>query len=112
MSIFSVAPTHGYLGDIPDKELPNVVIVNGVPRKIVKLQVYEFSMGDVEDPVLYMSEPLINWEKSEQGKYIISRAVETPVWHQYLSHTTYTTTVKIIAKLYEEDATYYTLKYL
>lgn len=112
MGMFSVQPTHGYLGSKPDTVVPEVVIVNGIPKRVMCLKVYEFSIGDVEDPILYISEPLINWEKSEPGKYVMSRAVETPVWHQYLSHTTYSTSVTITAKLYEEDATYFTLKYL
>jgi hypothetical protein len=39
-------------------------------------------MGDVEDPDLYAAQPLIEWEKSEQGQWVMENAIETPSWHR------------------------------
>ena len=44
--------------------------------------VHSFTMGDVEDPDLYAATPLIEWEKSEVGKWVMANAVETPSWHR------------------------------
>jgi hypothetical protein len=111
MTLFSAQATHGYLGNKPDKMVPEVVIAEGIPKKIIKLKVYEFSIEEVDDPVLYISEPLINWEKSEPGKYVMSVAVEPPAWRRHLNYLTLTTSVAVTAKLYEEDAIYYALKW-
>jgi hypothetical protein len=44
--------------------------------------VHEFSMGDVEDPDLYAAEPLLKWENSEIGQWVMDNAVETPSWYR------------------------------
>ena len=51
-------------------------------RETRTIVVYEFPMGDVEDPDLYAADPLIKWEKSEQGQWVMNNAVETPSWHR------------------------------
>jgi hypothetical protein len=111
MGSFFVQPTHGYLGNKPDRVVPEVVVVDGIPKRVMELKVYEFSIEEVDDPVLYISEPLINWEKSEPGKYVMSVAVEPPAWRRHLNYLTLTTSVAVTAKLYEEDAIYYALKW-
>lgn len=88
-----------------------VKIVDDVPRKIHKIVVHRFTLGDVEDPDLYAAEPMYKWEKSEQGQYVMSKAVETPVWQRHTDLSSFSIQYAIIAKLYEEDATYYTLRW-
>jgi hypothetical protein len=46
-------------------------------REIV---VHTFTMGDVEDPDLYAAEPLWDWQQSDQGQWVMSNALETPIW--------------------------------
>lgn len=77
----------------------------------VKVVVHRFSMPDVEDPDLYAGEPLLAWEKSEAGQWAMTHAVDTPVWHRYVDHSTWGHSYKIVAELTEEDATFYNLKY-
>lgn len=87
-------------------------IINGVPRKLHKIVVHRFTVsGDVEDPDLYAADPMYKWEKSEAGQYIMSHAVETPIWQKQTDISTYSIQYAIIARLYEEDATYYTLRW-
>lgn len=88
-----------------------VKIVNGVPKTIHKLVVHRFTLGDVEDPDLYAAEPMHKWEQSEQGHFVMTKAVETPVWQRHQDVSTFSMQYAIIAKLYEEDATYYTLRW-
>ena len=45
--------------------------------------VHKFTMGDVEDPQIYIAEPLWNWENSEQGKWVVEHAEEAPYWQLY-----------------------------
>lgn len=44
--------------------------------------IHEFTMGDVDDPDLYAAEPLIKWEKSEMGQWVMEHAVDVPTWHR------------------------------
>jgi hypothetical protein len=100
-------PTDGL---IPSKHV--VLMVNGMPKKVISIVVYEFLLGDVEDPIVYMAEPLLKWENSEAGQYILAKAIESPYWHRHVNHESYTTRVLVIARLFEEDASYYALKFL
>lgn len=58
------------------------VLVGDRVEEIRTVTVHSFSMGDVEDPDLYAAQPLIDWQNSEQGQWVMSNAVETPSWHR------------------------------
>lgn len=111
MGLFSVPPTHGYFGESPKTISANVILVDGVPKRVIKIKVHEFSLNDIDDPISYIAGPLTKWESSEQGKYIISTAVESPMWNKYIDYETHNIHVCITAKLFEEDAVYYSLKW-
>jgi hypothetical protein len=55
-------------------------------REIV---VHTFIMGDVEDPDLYAAEPLYEWQQSDQGQWVMSNALETPIWHRSVDPTSF-----------------------
>lgn len=73
--------------------------------------VHEFAMGDVEDPDLYAAEPLLTWQKSEAGVWVMAHAVDTPFWHRQADPYTYGFQYRIVARLSEPDELYWTLKY-
>ena len=73
--------------------------------------VHSFTMGDVEDPDLYAAEPLINWEKSEQGQWIMKNACDTPTWHRLANPTTFGYQYCIRAKLMGPALTEWLLRY-
>lgn len=87
-------------------------IIDGIPKKIYKVIAHKFTMGDSEDPDLYAAEPLYNWEHSEAGQYVMSKAVEKPEWRRQTNFACFGYDYVITAKLYEEDATYYTLRWV
>lgn len=89
-----------------------VKIIDGKPKKIHHVVVHRFSVGDVEDPDLYAGEPLYQWERSEMGQYIMSKALETPEWRRQVNYSTHGYEYAIIAKLYDEDMTYFMLRWL
>lgn len=37
-----------------------------------KVIVHKFNMGDVEDPEIYAAEPILRWQQTEQGKFIMA----------------------------------------
>ena len=51
-------------------------------EEIHKVIVHRFRMGDVEDPDLYASQPLWEWQESEAGKFVMEHAIESPIWHR------------------------------
>lgn len=73
--------------------------------------VHSFRMGDVEDPDLYAAQPLIEWEHSEQGEWVIANAVETPSWHRMADPYGYGYRYEIRAVLQDARLTEWLLKY-
>lgn len=80
-------------------------------HEIKTVVVHRFLMGDVEDPDLYAAEPLIEWQNSEVGKWIMERAVETPEWHRHVDHTTFGYQYAVVARLKDVDYTFWALKW-
>ena len=114
MAIARNPPTdyqHGYLGDEPEVPTYTYTVVGDRVEEMREVIVHTFSMGDVEDPDLYAAEPLYQWQNSEQGKWVMEHAVEIPFWHRHVDPMTYGYRYYIIARLKEQDQTYWALKW-
>lgn len=83
----------------------------GRKSKAVPVMVHEFRIHDEEDPDLYAAEPIIEWQKSEVGKWVMERAVDTPEWWRTPDVASFSHKYKIMALLQEEDAVYFNLKW-
>jgi hypothetical protein len=68
-------------------------------------------MGDVEDPELYAAEPLLNWQNSEMGKWVMEKSVEVPMWHRMHDQFSYGYTFAIEAWLKGADYSFWVLKW-
>ena len=90
---------------------PESCVVNGKVVTCRDVKVHEFTMGDVEDPDLYAAQPIYKWQSSEMGQWIMEHAVETPFWHRSVDPTSYGHKYYIIARLREQDQTYWALKW-
>lgn len=77
----------------------------------MKVCVYEFNMGDVEDPEIYAAKPLFDWQNSDEGKWVLEHATDTPEWHISISHETYGYKCYVTANLEGADLTFFSLKY-
>lgn len=77
----------------------------------IETVVHTFSMGDVEDPDIYAAEPLLKWEESEIGQWIMQRALETPIWHRTIDDIRLGYKYKITARLSERDYTFWALRW-
>ena len=73
--------------------------------------VHIFNLADVEDPDLYAAEPIMNWQNSESGKWVMEHAVEAPMWHRMVDVSSYGYKYKITARLKAKDYTFWTLKW-
>ncbi len=78
---------------------------------MIKVNVLEMHLGDVEDPEIYAAEPLIKWEHSDQGQWVMNHAVEKPVFHIVPNHMTYGWMVIVNAFFSEKDYVLWKLKY-
>jgi hypothetical protein len=77
----------------------------------VTLVVHEFTLGDVDDPEIYAAVPLFEWQLSDAGKWVMANAIETPQWGQCRDYHSYSLRYRVTAKLKDEDATFFKLKY-
>ena len=92
-------------------QAPEWKLIDDKVVKISDVKVHEFNMGDVEDPDLYAAQPLYEWQQSEAGKWVMENAVVTPFWHRTTDPYDYGYRYYVIARLKEQDQTYWTLKW-
>ena len=96
---YQFQPAQGYLGRGPRKDTYRYMIIDDRVEEVRTIVVHEFTMGDVEDPDLYAAQPLWEWQESQEGKWIIEHAVETPMWHRIPDEMQYRWAYRISAKL-------------
>ena len=77
----------------------------------MKYLVHTIEMGDVEDPEIYAAEPIINFEHSEKGRWLMSNSYRQLEFTIRPNSRTYGWKVCIWSYLNEQDLTYYTLKW-
>ena len=90
---------------------PEYKLVEGKTVKFSDVAVHEFTMGDVEDPDLYAAQPIMEWQSSEMGQWVMEHAVEKPFWHRHINPYSYGYKYYIIARLAEQDELYWALKW-
>ena len=88
-----------------------VRVEDGLAVRYSDVCVHEFRIGDVEDPEIYAGEPLWNWQESEAGKWVMENAVGEPYWISSLDQLTWGHHFKIMARLSEQNQTYFRLKF-
>ena len=88
-----------------------VKVIDGVPVAFSDVVVHHFPMGDVEDPDLYAADPLYKWQQSEAGTWVMAHAVEPPFWVRQPDVSSYGYRYYIVARLKEQDQTFWSLKW-
>jgi hypothetical protein len=86
-------------------------IINDHVVRFSDICVHEFTMGDVEDPDLYAAQPIWEWQESEAGKFVMEHAVESPYWIRQVDHSSYGHQYQIMARLSEQNQTFFRLKF-
>jgi hypothetical protein len=87
------------------------VMIGDRVEEVKTVVVHEFSMGDVEDPDLYAAEPLIAWEKSDLGQWVMKNSCDTPTWHRMADPMLMGYRYRITAKLTGPALTEWLLRY-
>ena len=106
-----MSTTHNQYSEYKQYQEPEYKIIDDNVVCFSDICVHEFTMGDVEDPDLYAAQPLLDWQHSEMGEWIMERAVDTPEWHRQLDQMTYGYQYAVVAKLKDKDYTFWTLKW-
>lgn len=79
--------------------------------KNYRVHVHTITMGDVEDPEIYIAEPIYQWQQTEKGKWVMGHSMPSPTYHKKVDYRAYGYEYHICAYLTEKDYTYYRLKY-
>jgi hypothetical protein len=90
---------------------PEVKIVNGRPVRFRDICVHAFRTADVEDPDIMASEPLWQWQQSNQGQWIMAQAEAKPYWIRAIDHNTYGYQYRIMARLSEQMECFWRLRW-
>ncbi len=101
----------GYFGKPPTRDTYRYMQIGDRVEEIREVIVHEFTMGDVEDPDLYAAEPLIKWQNTQEGQWIMEHAVETPSWYRIPDMMQYGYRFQIRAKLSGPRLTEYLLRH-
>ena len=88
-----------------------VKIINNQVVRFRDVVVHTIRIGDVEDPDLFVAQPIYEWQESDAGKFVMEHAVEKPYWHRSTDHASYGHRYDIVARLSEQTETFWKLKY-
>lgn len=80
-------------------------------QKSISYIVHSFRVHDAEDPDLYAAHPMLEWEKSEVGQWVMNNSTPTPSWHREVDSMTFGYKYHIRAYLTPKQLTYFKLKY-
>lgn len=84
-------------------------VIDGKPVRFRDVCVHEVRLSDVEDPDLWVASPIWEWQQTEVGKFIMEHAVEKPYWISHMDPATYGHLYKIMARLSEQNETFWRL---
>jgi hypothetical protein len=88
-----------------------VEIINGQPVRFNDVCVHEFLLSDVDDPEIYLTEPISAWQKSEVGQWVITHAAQPPYWIKHIGLESYMYRIRIMARLSKQNQTFFKLKF-
>jgi hypothetical protein len=86
-------------------------IIEGRPVRFRDVCVHEFLLGDVEDPDIYAAEPILKWQNSEAGQWLMANAQKQPYWIQHVDANTMGYRYKIMVRLSEQNETFWRLRW-
>ena len=107
-----MAFTHFPQTEFAPRLAAEIKILDGKPVRFRDVCVYEIKMGDVEDPDIYVAAPIWEWQQTDAGRFVMEHAVGKPYWIQHRDHSSYHQVYRIMARLSEQNETFYRLKYV
>jgi len=86
-------------------------MIDSEEAKTIGFVAHTIKMSDVEDPDLFVAQPIHEWQQTEAGKWIMKNSSPKPSWHRIISYDTYGYLYQIKAYLTPKQLTYWKLKY-
>jgi len=80
-------------------------------QKTSEYTVHSIKMGDVEDPDLFVAQPIYEWQQTKAGKYVMKNSEPTPMWVRSADPYTYGHLYTIKAYFTPKQLTYYKLRF-
>ena len=77
----------------------------------MKYIVHTIEMGDVEDPEIYAAEPILAFEKTDKGRWLMANSYKQLEFTIRPNERTYGWKVLIWSYLNEQDLSFYSLKW-
>lgn len=79
--------------------------------RTIRHKVCTIKLGDVDDPDLYIAQPIYDWQQTEAGKYVMKHSCPKASWHRHMDMNTYGYEYFIMAYFTPEQLTYWKLKF-
>ena len=79
--------------------------------RTIECIVHKIRMGDVEDPDLFVAQPIYEWQQTEAGKYVMANSAPEPMWLRSMDPGTYGYQYTIKAYFTPKQLTYWKLKF-
>jgi hypothetical protein len=73
--------------------------------------VKQIRMSDCEDPDLFVSQPIYEWQQTDAGKFVMKHSKPEPMWLRSFDTNTYGYLYSIKAYLTPEEVTFFKLKF-
>jgi hypothetical protein len=73
--------------------------------------VHHIRMGDVEDPDLFVAQPIYEWQQTDKGKWVMKHSNPAPIWHRNIDHYNYGWSYTITATFSGRRLTEYYLRW-
>ena len=71
---------------------------------------HSFSMGDVDDPEIFMAQPIWEWQQTELGQWVMEHCKD-PKYSIGADGANWGHRVKLYGELEDQDATFFKLKW-
>lgn len=110
MTIHNPREHQGPIFEQKFKQTFKVMVFDNVAHEIHNVVCYRFRLTMDTGPSTAIEE-ILNWLNSEPGKWIVSKAIDTPIWHRQQDITTSDLEYAITAKLKGIDYTFWTMKW-
>lgn len=75
------------------------------------VEVCQIRVSDVEDPDIWVADHIWRWQQSDAGKFVMKHASDKPYWIQHIDHVSYGYLYRIMARLSEQNETFWRLKW-
>ena len=107
-----MAYTHFPQTEFAPRVAAETKILDGRPVRFRDVCVHTIKMGDVEDPDIYVAAPIWEWQQTDAGQFVMEHAVGKPYWTQHTDYASYHLVYRIMARLSEQNETFWRLKWV